>query len=260
MVIEFSKPRSVGGISANLGITYPKFNVRFNGNLPSDCFESDTVNRYTSEFYLQKAVQNNPKISKILSDVNVPVNLNMEELNKLLKGHAKDTQKVALGITENLPFSLKNKVDIKAITDAAYLHDIGKSLIPTEILNKNGKLNENETEIMHKHSELGYELLKGTNIDKKTLNLIRNHHQNAKKSGYPFVDNNFNADLNLQIVSMADKFSALTEKRPYKEPMDNKKALTIIYNDVKEGKLHPFVFKALVNFANQEELKPQTTI
>ncbi|MFQ8626842.1 MAG: HD-GYP domain-containing protein [Candidatus Gastranaerophilaceae bacterium] len=109
-----------------------------------------------------------------------------------------------------------------------------KSINPVNILNKAGKLDERETEIMHKHSELGYELLKSTDIDKKTLNLIRNHHQNAKKTGYPFVDNSFNADINLQILSIADKYSALTEKRSYKEPLDTKQALTIIYRDVQE--------------------------
>ncbi len=184
----------------------------------------------------------------------------MEQLDNLLKTHAADTKRIAEGITNNLPFSLQNKVNLKAVTDAAYLHDVGKSLIPPEILNKNGKLDAIETEIMHKHSILGYELLKNSNIDKTTLNLIKNHHQNAKKTGYPFADKNFNADLNLQIVSMADKYSALTEKRAYKEPMDKTKALAIIYNDVKEGKLHPFVFKALVNFTRQEELLPQKTI
>ena len=113
---------------------------------------------------------------------------------------------------------------------------------------------------MHRHSILGYELLKDSNIDKTTLHLIKNHHLNAKKTGYPFADKNFNADLNLQIVTMADKFSALTEKRPYKEAMDTTRALTIIYKDVKDGKLHPFIFKALVNFVNKQELQPQKTI
>ena len=112
---------------------------------------------------------------------------------------------------------------------------------------------------MHKHSELGYEILKNTNLDKKTLNLIRNHHQNAKKSGYPFVSNDFRADLDLQILTMADKYSALTEKRAYKEAYTPKQALTIIYADVKDGKLHPFIFKALVNYVeNIKVLNPQT--
>ena len=64
-------------------------------------------------------------------------------------------------------------------------------LIPPDVLNKKGRLNDAETKIMHRHSELSYELLKNTNLDKTTLNLIRNHHQNARRSGYPFVDNNF---------------------------------------------------------------------
>lgn len=260
MAIEFFKPFSIGGINSNIGINYPKPEIRFSGSLTSDKFESQSSNLYTSEFYLRKAIKTNPQITKILSEVNVPVTLHMEQLDNLLKTHAADTKRIAEGITNNLPFSLQNKVNLKAVTDAAYLHDVGKSLIPPEILNKNGKLDAIETEIMHKHSILGYELLKNSNIDKTTLNLIKNHHQNAKKTGYPFADKNFNADLNLQIVSMADKYSALTEKRAYKEPMDKTKALAIIYNDVKEGKLHPFVFKALVNFTRQEELLPQKTI
>lgn len=260
MVIDFNKPLGLNGINANLGINYPKQNVRFLGNLPSDSFESTSINKYTSEFYLQKAIRSNPKIQKILAEVNIPVKLHMEEFNNLLKTHAEDTRKIAIGITENLPFSLQNKVDKKAVSDAAYLHDTGKSLIPPEILNKKGKLDERETVIMHKHSELGYELLKDSNIDRKTLKLIRNHHQNAKRNGYPFVDKTFNADLNLQIVSTADKFSALTEKRAYKEAMDETKALTIIYNDVKDGKLHPFVFKALANFVNTRDLTPQPVV
>ena len=68
------------------------------------------------------------------------------------------------------------------------------------------------------------------------------------------VSNDFNADINLQILSAADKYSALTEKRTYKKEMPPKQALTIIYQDVKDGKLHPFVFKALVNYVNSNTL------
>lgn len=215
-----------------------------------DRFESNSPARFTNETVLNKLISQNPKISSILKEMNAPAKLNMQDLNLLLQTHCKDVQNIAKGITENLPFALKSKVDVKALDDACYLHDLGKVLIPPEVLNKNGKLDAYETKIMHKHSELSYEILKNTDLSKKTLDLIRNHHQNQHKTGYPKVNKDFRADLNLQILTMADKYSALTEKRVYKEAYTPKQALTIIYTDVKEGRLHPFVFKALVNYVS----------
>lgn len=256
MGIEIGRPLGVGGINSNITVDRNRYRQSFGNTLQADTFERSGINRFTTESSIKQMINANPKIINILKEVNAPLTINMKELNQVLANHATDTKKIAKGITEHLPFSLQNRVDTKALLDAAYLHDIGKVLIPANILNKAGKLDEKETEIMHKHSELGYELLKSTDIDKKTLNLIRNHHQNAKKTGYPFVDNSFNADINLQILSIADKYSALTEKRPYKEPLDAKQALTIIYRDVQDGKLHPFVFKALVNYASEKVTAP----
>ena len=225
--------------------------VNFRHNASEDRFESSLPERFANEAVITKLVNSNTKINAILKEVSIEPVLNFEDLKPLLNNHCNDVRNISSGIIQNLPFSLRNFVDEKALLDASYLHDIGKVLIPSEILNKQGKLNEAETKIMHKHSELSYEILKNTNLDKKTLNLIRNHHQNAKKSGYPFVTQDFMADLNLQILSMADKYSALTEKRPYKEAFTPQQALTIIYADVKDGKLHPFVFKALTNYVNK---------
>lgn len=255
MGIEISRPLGVGGISSNIGINRNNYNIDFGNTLPEDTFQRTGIDRYTTENAIKKMIVANPKIKNMMKDVNAPLTLNMEELRDLLKNHASDTKNITMGIADNLPFSLKNKVNTKSLQEAAYLHDIGKVLIPKEILNKTNRLDEKETEIMHRHSELGYELLKTTDIDTRTLNLIRNHHQNAKKTGYPWVGQDFNADINLQILSIADKYSALTEKRTYKEPLTSKQALTIIYRDVQEGKLHPFVFKALVNYAQANDSK-----
>ena len=250
MGLEIQKTLSVGAIQPNIYVNRNNLPLYFGTSSNGDTFEKTSVKSFTTEAAINKMLLDNPEIKKITRDFNPELKLNIEELEKLLNGHSKDTQQIAKGITDNLPFSLRYKVDTKAIDQAAYLHDIGKVLIPKEILNKNGKLNETETRIMHKHSELGYEMLKKTNLDKITLNLVRNHHQNAQKSGYPWVSNDFKADINLQILTAADKYSALTEERVYKKPIDKTQALIIIYQDVKEGKLHPFVFKALVNYVN----------
>lgn len=251
MGFEIPRALGVGAIQPNI---YPRpKNTYFGNTLNADTFENTSINRFTTEPAIKRMIESNPKVKNIVKNYNPNLNLNMNELRELLSNHATDTQNITKGIIENLPFALQTKVDAKAIEDASYLHDLGKVLIPPEVLNKPGRLDENETKIMHTHSELSYELLKNSGLDEKTLKLIRNHHQNAKRTGYPWVDQNFNADLNLQILSIADKYSALTEKRTYKEPMSPKQALTIIYQDVKEGKLHPFVFKALVNYAKEPQ-------
>ncbi len=256
MGLEIYGPIGIGGLNQNIHVNRNVYNTNSGKELYSDSFNRQSVKGYTTGSAIQRMINANPKIRNIVKNFNPQMKLNIEELNKLLNTHASDTQNIAKGIAENLPFSLKNKVDLKAIDDAAYLHDIGKVLIPESILNKTGKLDEIEINIMHKHSEIGYELLKTTDINPVTLNLVRNHHQNAQKTGYPWVNKDFNADLNLQILSVSDKYSALTEKRSYKEAMPPKKALTIIYQDVKEGKIHPFVFKALINYVNSFQTIP----
>ena len=217
-------------------------------SLDRDTFEYQTnsLGRHTTEANLTKMIKGNPRIREILRENGMQGELNMENLRALLAGHAKDTQKIAKGITEHLPVALKYGVNEKSLSDACYLHDLGKVLIPDAILNKPARLTPDEEKIMHTHSELSYELLKHSDIDTRTLDLIKYHHQNPLKSGYPQAKPDFNADINLQVLSAADKFSALTEKRPYKEPLSNEQALGIMYKDVKEGKMHPFIFKALV--------------
>ena len=234
--------------------TVPAQNKPVDNILHNDRFESKSPKRFTSEIAIHRLADNNSNIKNILESSGIEYKLNIEDLNKLLDGHCADTQNIAEGIVHNLPFALESKADLQSIKDAAYLHDIGKVFIPTEILNKQGKLDDKETQIVHKHAELGYELLKNTDIDNKTLLLIRNHHQNAKKSGYPVVSRDFSADLDLQILSLADKYSALTENRPYKKPMGRKQALSIIRADVRNGKVNPLIFNALVNYTDSVAL------
>lgn len=174
----------------------------------------------------------------------MPVRLNMVELRDLMDNHSKDTMNIAVGIAANLPEALKQRVNMKDLKDGAMLHDFGKVLIPPQILNKNGPLTVEEHKIMDLHTELGYQLLKNSGISDEVLNLVRYHHDNF--DGTDSVRKNFIPDINLQILNLADKYSALTEKRVYKEAYSPKKALTILYSDVKKGNVHPFLFQALV--------------
>ena len=153
---------------------------------------------------------------------------------------------MAAKIYSSLPAYLKDEVKLNDLQEAALLHDYGKVLIPNEILNKAGKLTYEEREIMELHSELGYELLKDKNLSEGTLNLIKYHHQNLNKTGYPAVHKDFDCDLGLQILNTADKFSALREKRCYKDAFGKIEALQIIAKDVNDGNISQDVYTALL--------------
>lgn len=246
MGIEIFNPLRYS-IGAGSGIKFNKFGnkIYFGQNQIQDSFQNNSVEKFCNEQIIKGLIVQNPEVRKILVSNKMPVRLNMTELRDLFKNHCKDTRDIAVVIASNLPAALKQQLNLKDLKDGAMLHDFGKVLIPQEILNKNGVLTPDEHKIMDLHSELGYLLLKNSGLNEETLKLIRYHHDNFEETGT--IRKNFVPDINLQILNLADKYSALTEKRTYKEPFSPQKALTIIYSsDVKEGKVHPFLFQALV--------------
>ena len=161
------------------------------------------------------------------------------------RGHLTQTRVMAAKIYSALPADTKKEVNLPDLQEAAMLHDFGKIFIPKEILNKKGSLTPEEKEIMNLHSELGYELLKQKGIKENVLRLIKYHHQTPSGSGYPAVDSDFQCGIDLQILSVADKYSALTEERAYHMALNKEEALNIINEDVNRGLISEEVFLAL---------------
>ena len=208
-----------------------------------DIFENG--NKYVSESIVKSAIQKNPNILKILRENNLPVKINVKELEALKAGHMKDTRVIVAKMHSSLPKELKQEVNLQDLQNAAMCHDVGKSLIPEKILNKKGKLTSEEKEIMDLHSELGYEILKGSGLNKNTLEIIKYHHQTLDGAGYPKVDAKYECPKSVQILNVADKYSALTEERAYKKAFSREDALNIISEDVKNGKIASDVFEVL---------------
>nr|QGT49842.1 hypothetical protein Melaina855_2290 [uncultured Candidatus Melainabacteria bacterium] len=234
------------GLNSNIQLNRFGKNVYFGQNPIQDSFQSTSPVKLFNENEIKKMISQNTDIKKLLSENKIPIRLNMTELKDLAQHHCKDTQEIAASIANNLPQSLKQQVNIKNLKDGAMLHDFGKVLIPAEILNKNGALTPEEHKIMDLHSELGYQLLKNSGVNDEILKLVRYHHDNKQ--------NNFVPDINLQILNLADKYSALTEERVYKEAFSPQKALTILYSEVKKGDIHPFIFNALVKSIQTKEV------
>ena len=192
----------------------------------------------------------NPRIKKILNCYRIKPSINTKTLRELSNGHMNETCNVAMGIYSFLSDEIKSGIDESILKEASMLHDLGKVLIPTKILNKPARLNKKEREIMNIHSTLGYELLKTQNIKTETLDLVKYHHQNLQCSGYPaLVGSRIPSDIGVQIISTADKYSALREARVYRRKLSRIESLLILYREVREGKIHKAVFDALVNYA-----------
>ncbi|MES9958169.1 MAG: HD-GYP domain-containing protein [Sedimenticola sp.] len=115
----------------------------------------------------------------------------------------------------------------------APLHDVGKIAIPDSILLKNGRLTNDEFEIMKTHTDKGAEIvykmlenfhLNETNYIPQLINIVRHHHENIDGSGYPMGLKGTKIPVEARIVAVADVFDALTTERPYKNAWSNDEA------------------------------------
>lgn len=121
------------------------------------------------------------------------------------------------------------------IVKASALHDIGKISIPEEVLNKPGKLTDEEFEAMKQHTVIGYQMLSDLGFQDEPLvkvsrEITRWHHERYDGRGYPDGLKGDEIPLSAQIVSLADVYDALTSERVYKPAFSHEKAIQMILN------------------------------
>lgn len=123
-------------------------------------------------------------------------------------------------------------------TMCAYLHDIGKTFIPPAILQKTGTLNDEEFEIMKKHTTLGYQMcMEDPKLRPYAAGTIY-HHEALNGTGYPKGLSKKDIPLEGQIIRVADEFDAIVSKRQYKTHIGISETLKLLVNDEKDGKIN----------------------
>lgn len=107
--------------------------------------------------------------------------------------------------------------EIDKAIQSGFLHDVGKSKIPNEILNKRGVLTKEEFEVIKKHTILGHEIVDIDGIDNDIKKAVLLHHERIDGSGYPYSYRMKHMNLYSRIVAVADVFDAMTSDRVYKK-------------------------------------------
>ena len=125
-----------------------------------------------------------------------------------------------------------NKEFVNTLVHGGILHDIGKAYIPPEVLQKPGRLTQEEFAIMKGHPELGVNLARKSGVtDERVISIIGGHHEKFDGNGYPTGKKGSEIHEFARIAAVADVFDALTARRVYKEPMSSRDAINIIIND-----------------------------
>lgn len=139
--------------------------------------------------------------------------------------------------------------EIDKIATSAILHDVGKISIPDQILNKPGRLTDEEFDVMRQHTVRGCEILKSIpHILEKGLyhysyDICRHHHERWDGRGYPDHLNGDDISIWAQVVSVVDVYDALTSERVYKKAFSHEKAVQMIVNG-ECGAFNPKVLEA----------------
>jgi len=123
----------------------------------------------------------------------------------------------------------QSKIDL--IKSAAMLHDIGKIGIDKNILNKPGKLEKEEFEIIKGHPNIGATIISDLSYLANISDMIKHHHERNDGKGYPDGLTHDNIPLETSILTIADSFDAMTTNRPYRNSLDLEAAL----NEIKDN-------------------------
>lgn len=175
----------------------------------------------------------------------------LEAKDPYTRGHASRVQKYAVLLANTMKLS-ENKVEI--IRTAAILHDIGKIGIKDMILNKPGRLTDEEFDEIRKHPSIGADIIKDVNYLKKVERAVRYHHERYDGRGYPEGLKGEEIPLEAAILSVADVYDAITSNRPYREALSMEYALSEI-KKFAGTQFHPDLAEAFVRVMEENEGK-----
>ena len=169
--------------------------------------------------------------------------LNMlDQLDAFTRKHCENVANLTCRLCEHLHCK---KGFTEYCTICAYLHDIGKLFIPPQVLQKPGKLTDEEYEIMKTHTTLGYNMcIKDLKLRPYAAGALY-HHESLNGSGYPNGLSKKDIPYEGQIIRVADEYDAIVSKRQYKSHIGISDTLKILIENANNGKNNPAIVRKL---------------
>ena len=169
--------------------------------------------------------------------------LNMlDQLDAFTRKHCENVANLTCRLCEHLHCQ---KGFTEYCTICAYLHDIGKLFIPSAVLQKPGKLTDEEYEIMKTHTTLGYNMcIKDLKLRPYAAGTLY-HHEALNGSGYPNGLSKKDIPYEGQIIRVADEYDAIVSKRQYKSHIGISDTLKILIENAQNGKNNPLIVRKL---------------
>lgn len=200
---------------------YMQLSIALGENVKYDVSEDiyDCINKVEDKVYRQKLLERKSIKSSVINSL---MN-SLEEKNLETNAHANRVVKYALAIGEKLRFKISQ---LDELTLVAKLHDIGKIGISEDILLKEGKLTDEEYEIMKTHTEKGYRIINASSELGSIAKCVLTHHEKWDGSGYPLGLKEEEIPLIARIVNIADSYDVMTTDRPYKKAMSKGEAIS----------------------------------
>ncbi|MGB9857706.1 MAG: HD domain-containing phosphohydrolase [Dictyoglomaceae bacterium] len=163
---------------------------------------------------LQKEIENKlAKVQRVFDQMVNTLSTIVEIKDPYTAGHQKRVTELALAIAKEIGLS---EDELRNLYIAGLLHDIGKIAIPSEILNKPGKLSQIEFDLIKSHPETGYKILKNIDFPWKIPEIVLQHHERLNGSGYPKGLKGDKILIEAKILAVADVVEAISSYRPYR--------------------------------------------
>src|SRR3990170_5156161 len=172
----------------------------------------------------------------------------IESKDRYTQGHCERVAFFACVLADSAGFNSRSLFWFRI---GALLHDIGKIIVPTEVLNKPGKLTPEEWDLMKQHPEAGLELVADIDFPGDIRAIIRNHHERWDGTGYPDGLAGDSIPFAARILCVADVYDALTTARSYRPALSQEEALRIMERDA--GRFDPRLLETFLSWAGETD-------